>query len=48
MHLGGTYCQCHERPVTEMVLTTSYWHDELLAVGFYCDDCEHLGGATNG
>ncbi|HEY3899597.1 MAG TPA: hypothetical protein VGM54_13335 [Chthoniobacter sp.] len=47
-HLGGTCCKCHERPVTRMGLTTSFKHGELLAVGFYCNECGHLGGAVTG
>jgi len=47
-NLGGTCCRCHERPVTRMGLTTSFKHHELLAVGFYCDECEYQGGACTG
>lgn len=47
-NLGGTCCQCHERLVTKMGLTTSFSHHELLAVGFYCDECEYMGGARTG
>ena len=47
-HLAGTCCRCHKRAVTRMGLTTSFKHGELLAVGFFCDECEHLGGASTG
>jgi len=47
-HLSGTCRRCKERPITRMGLTTSFKNHELLAVGFYCDECEYRGGAATG
>ena len=46
-HLGGRCSHCKERPVTRMGLTTNL-HGEVVAVGFYCDECGYLGGSRTG
>jgi hypothetical protein len=47
-HLGGVCCQCDERPVTRMGLTTHFRSGDLGAVGFYCEECEYQGGDRTG
>ena len=32
----------------QMGLTTAFKHNDLAAVGFYCDECEYLGGSRTG
>jgi hypothetical protein len=46
-NLAGTCCQCKQRAVTRMGLTTHRTGD-LGAVGFYCDQCEYQGGSRTG
>jgi hypothetical protein len=47
-HLARTCTRCHERPLTRMGLTRHRGSDILQQVGFYCDECEYMGGATTG
>lgn len=47
-NLGGVCCQCKAKPVTRMGLTTSVKTQDVLAVGFFCDECEHHGGSPTG
>src|SRR5437588_13033792 len=44
-HLTGTCQQCEKRPTTRMCLITQHRSWSLSGVGFFCDECEYMGGS---